>query len=97
MATAAVIDFGSFSNLSDAERVQSESGSRIERSEFLDSASDGYSTEFDWIVGSSPALRTVLDQVRLVASTGATVLVGGETGTGKELIARAIHMHSGRS
>jgi formate hydrogenlyase transcriptional activator len=96
MATAAVIDFGSFSNLSDAERVQSESGSRIERSESLDSASDRCSTEFDGIVGSSPALRTVLDQVRLVASTGATVLVGGETGTGKELIARAIHMHSDR-
>ena len=48
------------------------------------------------IVGSSQALRTVLDQVRLVASTDATVLIGGETGTGKELIARAIHMHSDR-
>ena len=53
-------------------------------------------TEFDGIVGSSPALRAVLDQVRIVAPTGATVLIGGETGTGKELIARAIHMHSER-
>ena len=96
MATAAVMDFGSFSSPSVHERVQSESGLRIERSEFLDAGSDWCSTEFDGIVGSSPALRTLLDQVRLVASTDATVLIGGETGSGKELIARAIHMHSDR-
>jgi formate hydrogenlyase transcriptional activator len=48
------------------------------------------------MVGSSPALRAVLDQVRMVAPTGATVLIEGETGTGKELIARAIHMQSER-
>ena len=96
MATAAVIDFGSFSSLSGAERVQSRLGSRIELGEFVDSGCDRCSTEFDGIVGSSPALRTVLDQVRIVAPTGATVLIGGETGTGKELIARAIHMHSER-
>ena len=47
-------------------------------------------------MGTSPALRRVLDQVRMVAPTGATVLIEGETGTGKELIARAIHMHSDR-
>ena len=55
---------------------------------------------FDGIRGNRrdqvEALRAVLDQVRLVASTDATVLIGGETGTGKELIARAIHMHSDR-
>jgi formate hydrogenlyase transcriptional activator len=51
---------------------------------------------FEGIVGSSPALRGVLDQVRTVAPTDATVLIEGETGTGKELIARAIHMHSAR-
>src|SRR5271166_3691994 len=96
MATAAVIDFGSFSSLSGAERVQSRFGSRIERTEFVDAGCDRCATESDGIVGSSPALRTVLDEVRMVAPTGSTVLIGGETGTGKELIARAIHMHSER-
>jgi formate hydrogenlyase transcriptional activator len=52
--------------------------------------------EFAEIVGSSPALRDVLDQVRIVAPTGATVLIEGETGTGKDLIAGAIHMESDR-
>ena len=46
---------------------------------------------FDEIVGRSPALTAVLDKVRRVAPTDATVLLAGETGTGKELIARAIH------
>jgi formate hydrogenlyase transcriptional activator len=53
-------------------------------------------TEFDGIVGSSSALREVLKQVRTVAPTGSTVLIEGETGTGKELIAHVIHMLSGR-
>src|SRR5579863_5148722 len=48
------------------------------------------------IVGDSPALRLVLDMVRVVAPTGATVLINGETGTGKEVIARAIHEASPR-
>jgi len=51
---------------------------------------------FDGIIGSSPALRGVLDQVRTVAPTGSTVLIEGETGTGKELIAKAIHLQSHR-
>jgi formate hydrogenlyase transcriptional activator len=46
---------------------------------------------FDEIVGKSVALRTLLQQVEVVAPTGSTVLICGETGTGKELIARAIH------
>ena len=49
------------------------------------------------IVGRSAALDTVLDHVRLVAPTDSTVLILGETGTGKELIARAIHSGSMRS
>jgi formate hydrogenlyase transcriptional activator len=52
---------------------------------------------FEGIVGSSDALREVLDQVRTVAPTDSTVLIGGETGTGKELIAQAIHANSRRS
>jgi formate hydrogenlyase transcriptional activator len=49
------------------------------------------------IIGNSAALRRVLDMVRLVAPTDATVLIYGETGTGKELIAEAIHKCSHRS
>jgi transcriptional regulator with GAF, ATPase, and Fis domain len=49
------------------------------------------------IVGKSAALRRVLDMVRIVAPTSATVLINGETGTGKELIAEAIHRSSNRS
>ncbi|MGC1904387.1 MAG: sigma 54-interacting transcriptional regulator [Candidatus Acidiferrum sp.] len=52
---------------------------------------------FEQIVGNSPALRVVLDQAERVATTDATVLIQGETGTGKELIAHAIHNASPRS
>jgi formate hydrogenlyase transcriptional activator len=51
---------------------------------------------FDGIVGRSKALRTVLQEIKTVASTDSTVLIYGETGTGKELIARAIHELSPR-
>src|SRR2546428_1229758 len=51
---------------------------------------------FEEIVGNSPALLALLQQVDQVAPTDATVLIFGETGTGKELIARAIHKFSGR-
>ena len=52
--------------------------------------------QFAEIVGESPALKRVLDQVATVAASQATVLILGETGTGKELIARAIHNLSRR-
>jgi formate hydrogenlyase transcriptional activator len=52
--------------------------------------------ESEGIVGSSRLLRGVLDQIRTVAPTDATVLIEGETGTGKELIAQAIHTGSRR-
>ena len=51
---------------------------------------------FEDIVGRSQGLRKVLEQVAIVAPTDSTVLLHGETGTGKELIARAIHNHSAR-
>src|ERR1700723_2423376 len=50
--------------------------------------------DFEQIVGRSPALRHVLELVETVAQTDSTVLLLGETGTGKELIARAVHDHS---
>jgi transcriptional regulator with GAF, ATPase, and Fis domain len=52
---------------------------------------------FEGIIGDSRAFREVLDQVETVAATGSTVLVCGETGTGKELVTRAIHRRSGRA
>ena len=52
---------------------------------------------FEEIVGTSPALTAALYQVEIVAPTESTVLILGETGTGKELIARAIHAASSRS
>src|SRR5467141_3715681 len=52
---------------------------------------------FEEIVGSSPALQAVLSRVARVAPTDSTVLITGETGTGKELVARAIHKRSQRS
>ena len=57
---------------------------------------DEKSREFERIVGKSPALEAVLEQVERVAPTDSTVLIQGETGTGKELIAQAIHNVSRR-
>jgi transcriptional regulator with GAF, ATPase, and Fis domain len=52
--------------------------------------------KFEQLIGGSPALEAVLDGVKRVAPTSSTVLIQGETGTGKELIARAIHNVSSR-
>jgi formate hydrogenlyase transcriptional activator len=52
--------------------------------------------KFEQLIGNSPALEAVLDGVKRVARTSSTVLIQGETGTGKELIARAIHNISPR-
>jgi formate hydrogenlyase transcriptional activator len=57
---------------------------------------EGIHAEFEEIVGESPALKAALNLVSFVAPTDSSVLVMGETGTGKELIARAIHNSSGR-
>ena len=51
---------------------------------------------FEGIIGKSPAIRAVLEQVAIVAPTDSTVLLHGETGTGKELVAQAIHNLSSR-
>jgi formate hydrogenlyase transcriptional activator len=52
--------------------------------------------KFEEIIGQSPALRTVLSQIETVAPTDSTVLIYGDTGTGKELVARALHNLSSR-
>ena len=62
-------------------------GSTVALDQFMTPPSDG----FEGMVGSSTAFRGVLDQIRIVAPTDSTVLIEGETGTGEELIAQAIH------
>ena len=57
---------------------------------------DRNSRRFEQIIGNSPALESVLEQVEQVAPTDSSVLIQGETGTGKELVARAIHNLSTR-
>ena len=64
------------------------------RAEFGDQVNDR--RRFEQIIGKSPALEAVLEQVERAAPTDCTVLIEGETGTGKELIARAIHNLSSR-
>jgi DNA-binding NtrC family response regulator len=53
--------------------------------------------DFDAIVGQSPAMQKVFDTIKKVAATDGTVLINGKSGTGKELVARAIHFNSKRS
>jgi transcriptional regulator with GAF, ATPase, and Fis domain len=55
-----------------------------------------YKRRFEQLIGNSPALEAVLEQVERVSPTDSTVLIQGETGTGKELIARAVHNISSR-
>ena len=69
----------------------------MESSQMLDRNDRGSSPRrFEQIIGRSPALERVLEQVQFVAPTDSTVLIEGETGTGKELIAHAIHNASPR-
>ncbi|PYX34869.1 MAG: hypothetical protein DMG80_00815 [Acidobacteria bacterium] len=83
------------------ERKQAEEELRLAREKLAEEKvyfEQAIDTElgFGEIVGQSKALRSVLEQVSKVAATDATVLILGETGTGKELIARAIHRMSKR-
>jgi transcriptional regulator with GAF, ATPase, and Fis domain len=63
---------------------------------FNGSEQTSYERRFEQVIGNSPALESVLEQVERVAPTDSTVLIQGETGTGKELIAHAIHNLSSR-
>ena len=88
-ASVAFTDFGGFPRTSFPHAV------RVEADQFyLEPEISGDC--FEGIVGKSPALRKVLEHVAIVAPTDSTVLIHGETGTGKELIARAIHNLSSR-
>jgi transcriptional regulator with GAF, ATPase, and Fis domain len=65
------------------------------QAEWLEDSESG-DDKFEGIIGRSPAMRALREQIKVVAPTNSTVLVLGETGTGKELIARAIHNLSSR-
>ena len=85
---------------SEASTVDSSASFETEDTKSAKVSLDNYvfhSSGLPTIIGTSAALRSVLDLVRVVAPTDATVLINGETGTGKELIAEAIHKCSGRS
>ncbi len=85
--------FGSATDIDD--RKQAEEGIRRENIALREEIAK--TSMFEEIVGTSPALQTVVTLVGKVAPTDSTVLITGETGTGKELIARAIHNRSRRS
>ena len=89
-ATVALTDFGGF------EATSFPTAGRFEADRFYFEPEISSEDCFEGIVGKSPALRRVLEQVAIVAPTDSTVLIHGETGTGKELIARAIHNLSSR-
>jgi formate hydrogenlyase transcriptional activator len=98
-ATSVVTDFvdvprGSFEPLPRAPLRVPDGGAELGAIFLADPSSD--EVRGDGIVGRSRALRRVLAEVEMVAPTDATVLLCGETGTGKELIARAVHNLSGR-
>ncbi len=79
-----------------ALRVAEEKNSLLEERDLL-RRTVRHQFGFDNIVGRSTAMRRIFDQVRLVAKWNTTVLIRGETGTGKELIANAIHYNSPRA
>jgi len=89
-AVAAFADFGEF------RATSFPNVSRLEADQFYFEPEISSEHCFEDIVGKSPALRKVLEHVAIVAPTDSTVLLHGETGTGKELIARAIHNLSSR-
>src|SRR6201982_794790 len=84
-----------FTNPGDLSETNREAGTLDEQRIYLE-PEIGRECRFEDIVGKSAALRNVLDQIAIVAPTGSTVLLHGETGTGKELFARAIHNVSPR-
>ncbi|MFT5220351.1 MAG: PAS domain S-box-containing protein [Gammaproteobacteria bacterium] len=102
--TGAVVVFKDISIRKKTERRLLKALEEVERMKEQLEAENSYLQEeimanqdFAGLVGQSPAIQQVLNQVDLVAPTDANVLVTGESGTGKELIARAIHERSNRN
>ncbi|HEY3973198.1 MAG TPA: sigma 54-interacting transcriptional regulator [Candidatus Sulfotelmatobacter sp.] len=91
--TGACMDIARFREM--ADRLQDARDKLAQEKSYLESE---IQTElgFEQIIGQSPALRQVLKNVRVVAPTDSTVLLLGETGTGKELVARSVHALSAR-
>ena len=85
-----------FADLGDFRATSFPNVSRLEADQFYFDPEISSEDCFEGIVGKSPALRKVLEHVAIVAPTDSTVLLHGETGTGKELVARAIHNLSSR-
>src|SRR6201989_2941262 len=85
-----------FANLGDIRATSFPNMSRLETDQFYFEPEISSEHCCQDIVGKSAALRKVLEQISIVAPTDSTVLLHGETGTGKELIARAIHNLSSR-
>jgi formate hydrogenlyase transcriptional activator len=96
MASISVVNSGSVSSLSAGEVVRLGQGRVDLGNQQQSSQLHQRWNECEGIVGSCRALREVLEQVRTVAPTNSTVLIEGETGTGKELIATSIHVNSSR-
>jgi PAS domain S-box-containing protein len=85
--------YAAFTDIEDRKRAEDRLRSEnVALREEIDKAS-----MFEEIVGTSPALKTVLSRISKVAPSDSTVLITGETGTGKELVARAIHRRSKRA
>jgi formate hydrogenlyase transcriptional activator len=91
--TGACIDIAKLREL--ADRLQ-ESRDQLEKEKSYLEEEIRTELGFGNIIGTSPALRQILDSARVVAPTDSTVLLLGETGTGKELVARSIHTLSSR-
>ncbi len=91
--TGAAMDIARLRELADS--LQDAKEQLIREKRYLEKEIDA-ELGFERIIGQSPALREVLKQARVVASTDSTVLLLGETGTGKELVARSIHGLSSR-
>ena len=102
--TGAVVVFRDISARREIERQREEAWQEIMRlKEQLEQERDylrdeiNVKSNFGEIIGNSQALKRTLEQIEAVASTTASVLVNGESGVGKEMIARAIHLHSPRA
>src|SRR5262249_20239200 len=82
-----------FVDIDDRKRA----GERVERENISLREQIDKAMMFEEIIGESPALKAAVSAMSRVAPTDSTVMLLGETGTGKELFSRAIHKHSGRS